>query len=85
VGRQLDPKIDIWAVAKPVLRRMAEATQSGHRQTVFAVFAVGLIVTAALLLGMQPAGPHWWGVHWAVWPLSGLGLIAGIAAWPRRG
>ena len=140
-GRLLDPKLDIWATAKPVLaeilrqrhspkalrqrlkqrlpgllmaapdvpqlaldylrqaiegratlrlhsddlRRMAEATQTGHRQTVFAVFAVGLIVSAALLLGMQPTGPHWWGVHWAVWPASALALIAGIAAWPRRG
>jgi len=67
------------------LRRMAEATQNGHRQTVFAVFAVGLIITSALLLALEPAGARWWGAHWAVWPMAALALVAGVAAWPRRG
>ena len=141
LGRLLDPKLDIWAVAKPVLaeilrekrnpqallkrarlripqilaaapevaelahdylkqaasgraalrlhsddlKRLADAAQAGHRQTVFAVIGVGLMLTGAVLYGLRAGGPEWLGAPAAVW-IAGAGAVgAFFAAWPRRG
>ena len=141
LGRLLDPKLDIWAVAKPVLaeilrekrspqalikrararlpsllaaapevvdlfhdylkqaasgraslrlhsddlKRLADAAQAGHRQTVFAVLGVGLMLAGAVLYGLQVGGPELLGAPAASW-LAGVGALwAFVAAWPRRG
>ncbi|HEX5756588.1 MAG TPA: ubiquinone biosynthesis regulatory protein kinase UbiB [Arenimonas sp.] len=140
VARLLDPKLDIWQIAHPVLERilreryspktlraefrkrlpelitrapdmprllhdwlamqvaggqtlnmrsedlatLARISRDGQRQTVYAILGVGLLVTAAVLFGLEAGGPRLLGVAVAVW-LSGLGAIgAFLAAWPRR-
>jgi ubiquinone biosynthesis protein len=140
LGRLLDPKLDIWAVAKPVLaeilrekrspqallkrararlpsliaaapevadlahdylkqaasgraslrlhsddlKRLADAAHAGHRQTVYAVLGVGLMLAAAVLYGLRAGGPQFMGAPSSAW-LAGVGALwAFIAAWPRR-
>jgi ubiquinone biosynthesis protein len=141
LGRLLDPKLDIWAVAKPVLaeilrekrnpqallkrarlripqilaaapevaelahdylkqaasgraalrlhsddlKRLADAAQAGHRQTVFAVIGVGLMLVGAVLYGLRAGGPAWLDIPAAVWIAAVGALGAFLAAWPRRG
>ena len=141
LGRQLDPQLDIWAVAHPVLeailrerysprqlrrefrKRMpelmthapdmprlvrewllqqstgrhtirmhspeiadlVEATRQGQRKTVYAILGTGLLIAAAVLYGMDAAGPRFAGLPAATW-VAGLGALgAFMAAWPRRG
>ena len=140
LGRLLDPKIDIWAVARPVLekilaeryspRRLArefrrrlpelatktpemprlvhawlEQQVSGRhalsmhstdqvaltgeiralqRRAVAAIAGAGLLVTAAVLYGLDVGGPQLADVPAAAWVAGLGGLVALLAAW-RRG
>lgn len=140
VGRLLDPKLDIWAVARPVLskilveryspqrlasefrkrlpelvthapemprllhawltqqvegkhelhlhsRDLAElnrSIRSAQRRTVAAVLGVGLLICAAVLYGLQAAGPRLWSIPAAAWIAGVGGVWALLAAWPRR-
>lgn len=140
VARLLDPKLDIWTIAHPVLERilrerysartlraefrkrlpelithapdmprllhhwlaqqvsgqqaltmrsedlaqLAKISRDGQRQTVYAILGTGLLVTAAVLFGLDAGGPRLAGVAVAVW-LAMLGATgAFLAAWPRR-
>ena len=141
LGRLLDPDIDIWATAKPVLadilrqkrspqavakmirerlpswlaaapdmpqllhdylkqsttgamhlrlssedlRRLADVSHTGQRQTVFAILGVGLLVVASVLYGLEAGGPTLLKLPAAAW-IAGIGGIGAlIAAWPRSG
>ena len=140
VGRQLDPKLDIWAEARPVLERilreryspqrlgeefrkrlpelithapdmprllhdflaqqvrgqhsihmrsedlaeLARISKAGQRQTVYAILGTGLMVVAAVLVGLDAGGPRMFGIPAAA-GIAGLGAFgAFLAAWPRR-
>ena len=139
LGRLLDPQIDIWSTARPVLaeilrekrspqavarmlrerlpgwlaaapdmpqllhdylkqavagearlvmrsedlRRLAEISHSGQRQTVFAILGAGLLVVAALLYALGAGGPSWGSVPLAAWIAALGGAWAFVAAWPR--
>ena len=140
VGRQLDPKLDIWAEARPVLERilreryspqrlgeefrkrlpelithapdmprllhdflaqqvrgqhsihmrsedlaeLARISKAGQRQTVYAILGTGLMVVAAVLVGLDAGGPRLFGIPAAA-GIAGLGAFgAFLAAWPRR-
>ena len=140
IARQLDPKLDIWAVAHPVLERilrerysprtllaefrkrapemithapdmprllhawlaqqvdgrhelnlrsadlreLVDTAREARRDVVFSILGAGLIVTAAVLYGLEAGGPRMLGIAASVW-IAGLGgLAAFIAAWPRR-
>lgn len=140
LGRLLDPKIDIWAVARPVLerilaeryspRRLArefrrrlpelvtktpemprlvhawlEQQVSGRhelqmrsndlvaltgeiralqRRAVAAIAGAGLLVTSAVLYGLDVGGPLLAGVPVAAWAAGLSGVAALVAAWRRR-
>ena len=141
LGRLLDPDIDIWATAKPVLadilrqkrspqavakmirermpswlaaapdmpqllhdylklattgnahmrlssddlKRLADVSHTGQRQTVFAILGVGLLIVAAVLYGLEAGGPSLFKLPAAAW-IAGIGGIGAlIAAWPRSG
>ena len=141
LGRLLDPDIDIWATAKPVLadilrqkrspqavakmirermpswlaaapdmpqllhdylkqattgtahlrlssddlKRLADVSHTGQRQTVFAILGVGLLIVASVLYGLEAGGPSLLGLPAAAW-IAGIGGIGAlIAAWPRSG
>ncbi|MCB1554583.1 MAG: ubiquinone biosynthesis regulatory protein kinase UbiB [Xanthomonadales bacterium] len=141
VGRLLDPQIDIWAVAHPVLekilreryspsqlgrefrkrlpelithapdmprlirewlvqqtsgqqalqmhsndlRALVSVSREGQRKTVYAILGTGLLITAAVLFGLEAGGPRVGGVAAAVW-IAALGALGAFyAAWPRRG
>ena len=140
LGRLLDPKIDIWAVARPVLERilaerysprrlarefrrrlpelvtktpemprlvhawldqqvsgrhelqmrsndLAQLTgeiRSLQRSAVAAIAGAGLLVTAAVLYGLEAGGPAIAGLPAAAWAAGLCGLAALIIAW-RRG
>jgi len=140
VARHLDPKLDIWAVAQPVLegilreryspQRLAEAFRKrlpelitrapdvprlihgflaqqvegkhrvhidsrdiaelvrisavNQRAAVYAILGAGLMITAAVLAGLDAGGPQWFGIGTATW-IAGAGALACfVAAWPRR-
>ena len=140
VGRLLDPKLDIWAEARPVLERilreryspatlgaefrkrlpelithapdmprllhdflaqqvrgehtirmrsddlaeLARISRAGQRQTVYAILGTGLMIVAAVLVGLEAGGPRLWGIPAAA-VIAGLGAFgAFLAAWPRR-
>ncbi|MFY2763881.1 ubiquinone biosynthesis regulatory protein kinase UbiB [Arenimonas sp. MALMAid1274] len=140
VGRLLDPKLDIWAEARPVLERilrdrysparlgeefrkrlpelithapdmprllhdflaqqvrgqhsihmrsedlaeLARISKAGQRQTVYAILGTGLMVVAAVLVGLDAGGPRMLGIPAAA-GIAGLGAFgAFLAAWPRR-
>ncbi|MBP6596337.1 MAG: ubiquinone biosynthesis regulatory protein kinase UbiB [Arenimonas sp.] len=140
VGRLLDPKLDIWAEARPVLERilreryspttlgaefrkrlpelithapdmprllhafisqqvrgdhsihmrsedlaeLARISKAGQRQTVYAILGTGLMVVAAVLVGLDAGGPRMFGIPAAA-GIAGLGAFgAFLAAWPRR-
>ncbi|MGO1718917.1 MAG: ubiquinone biosynthesis regulatory protein kinase UbiB [Luteimonas sp.] len=140
LGRLLDPKIDIWAVARPVLERILaeryspkrlaaefrrrlpelvtktpemprlvhawlEQQVSGRhelqmrsndlvqltgeiralqRRAVAAIAGAGLLVTAAVLYGLDAGGPIVAGAPAAAWAAGLCGLAALVGAW-RRG
>jgi ubiquinone biosynthesis protein len=67
------------------LKRLADAAQAGHRQTVFAVIGVGLMLVGAVLYGLRAGGPAWLDIPAAVWIAAVGALGAFLAAWPRRG
>ncbi len=140
VGRLLDPKLDIWAEARPVLEKilreryspqtlgsefrkrlpelithapdmprllhdflalqvrgqhtlnmrsedlaeLARISKAGQRQTVYAILGTGLMVVAAVLVGLDAGGPRLLGIPAAA-GIAGLGAFgAFLAAWPRR-
>jgi ubiquinone biosynthesis protein len=140
VARHLDARLDIWAVAQPVLegilreryspQRLAEAFRKrlpeiitrapdvprlvhgflaqqvegrqrihidsrdlaelarisavNQRAAVYAILGAGLMVSAAVLAGLDAGGPHWFGIGTATW-IAGAGALACfVAAWPRR-
>jgi len=140
VARYLDPKLDIWKVAKPVLEgilrerysatwltaefrkrlpelitrapemprliyqlleqqaqgkqqiqmrsvdleALARISASGQRASVYAILGAGLMVTAAVLLGFDAGGPHYFGLPLAA-GVAALGALACfVAAWPRK-
>nr|WP_255703367.1 ubiquinone biosynthesis regulatory protein kinase UbiB [Lysobacter sp. GX 14042] len=140
VGRQLDPQIDIWAVARPVLgrilarrysprrllgeirKRLPElVTQAPHmpqlvhqwlqqqvdgrhqlamrsadilaltvelqrsrRRLAGVVAGAGLLVTAAVLHGLEAGGPAWLGIPLVAWIPGVAGLLALVTGWLRR-
>ena len=140
VGRLLDPKLDIFAVAKPVLEdilreryspqtlmaelrkrvpelithapemprllrdflvqqvsgthslrmqshelaELAKISRAGQRQTIYAILGTGLLLSAAVLYGLDAGGPRVLGLAGAVW-VGCLGAFgAFLAAWPRH-
>jgi ubiquinone biosynthesis protein len=140
VGRLLDPRLDIWAEARPVLERilreryspnslaaefrkrlpelithapdmprllhdflaqqvrgqhqinmrsedlaeLARISRAGQRQTVYAILGTGLMIVAAVLVGLEAGGPRVFGIPAAA-GIAGLGAFgAFLAAWPRR-
>jgi len=139
LGRLLDPQIDIWSVARPVLaeilheqrsprqvaklvrqrlpgwlaaapdmpqllhdylkqavggqaelamrsadlRRLADISHAGQRQTVFAILGAGLLVAATLLYALGAGGPSWLSIPLPAWIAALGGAWAFIAAWPR--
>ena len=139
VGRRLDPKLDIWAVAHPVLEAilrerysgrhlarefrkripeivthapdmprlirewlvqqttgghelrmrsadiaaLVQVSREGQRKTVYAILGTGLMITAAVLFGLEAGGPKLLGTAAAVW-LAVIGATGAFyAAWPR--
>ena len=139
VGRLLDPKLDIWAVAHPVLEgilrerysgrhlarefrkripeivthapdmprlirewlvqqttgghelrmrsaeieALVQVSRDGQRKTVYAILGTGLMITAAVLFGLEAGGPKLLGTAAAVWIAVVGALGAFYAAWPR--
>ncbi|MBD8526331.1 ubiquinone biosynthesis regulatory protein kinase UbiB [Pseudomarimonas arenosa] len=139
VGRLLDPKLDIWAVAHPVLESilrerysgrhlarefrkripeivthapdmprlirewlvqqttgghqlrmrsqdleaLVQVSREGQRKTVYAILGTGLMITAAVLFGLEAGGPRLLGVAAAVWIAIVGAMGAFYAAWPR--
>ena len=140
VGRQLDPHIDIWAVARPVLGRilarrysprrllgelrkrapelvtqaprmpqlvhqwlqqqvdgqhrlamhsvdimaLTVELQRSRRRLAGVVAGAGLLVTAAVLHGLEAGGPGWLGVPVVAWVPGVAGLAALVGGWLRR-
>ena len=66
------------------LRALVEVSREGQRKTVYAILGTGLLITAAVLFGLEAGGPRMFGIAAAVW-LAGLGALGAFyAAWPRR-
>ena len=140
IGRLLDPRLDIWAEARPVLERilreryspntlvaefrkrlpelvthapdmprlvhaflaqqvrgehtlnmrsedlaeLARISRTAHRQTVYAILGTGLMIVAAVLVGLEAGGPRVLGIPAAA-GIAAIGAFgAFLAAWPRR-
>ena len=57
------------------LKRLADAAQASHRQTVFAVLGVGLMLLSVGVHLLSPVGKDWIGTPITVW-LAGIGAVA---------
>ncbi|MDZ4047800.1 MAG: ubiquinone biosynthesis regulatory protein kinase UbiB, partial [Pseudoxanthomonas sp.] len=66
------------------LAELARISKAGQRQTVYAILGTGLMVVAAVLVGLEAGGPRLLGIPAAA-GIAGLGAFgAFLAAWPRR-
>ena len=66
------------------LAELARISRAGQRQTVYAILGTGLMIVAAVLVGLDAGGPPLLGIPTAAL-LAGLGAFgAFLAAWPRR-
>ncbi|VFN00329.1 MAG: 2-octaprenylphenol hydroxylase [Candidatus Kentron sp. G] len=74
-------RTEITATAREVTR-IREEIRRANRRTVMAVLGASLLISAALLLGLDGFSPTMvWGAPWLVWVLGGAGLFFVLDIW----
>ncbi|MCP4041418.1 MAG: hypothetical protein GY731_05580 [Gammaproteobacteria bacterium] len=55
----------------------------GYQRTVLAIIGASLVISAAILLGLDGFSPNMvFGLPFGSWLMGGLGMVILMAAWP---